>query len=66
MPTEPPLTLEKARAEGRMVEFIRQQGRRYPEGTDKAALRRLLGGLATPDKPQPEDDQTSPPDRDAG
>jgi hypothetical protein len=45
-----PLTLDKARAEGRLAEFIEQQHARYPKGADKAEFDKLIGKLAKPDK----------------
>lgn len=63
---EPPLTLEKAKAENRMDEFIAQQDARYPEGADRAAFVGLIGRATRPGTPPKAAGRTSRPDRDAG
>ncbi len=46
MATDPPLTLEQARSQGKLAEFARQQDARLPKGADPAAFDKLLGRAA--------------------
>ena len=65
MPTLP-LTLEQARAQGPMDEFVKQQQERYPAGSDPKAFDKLLGRSTKPGKQPKAAGRTSRPDRDAG
>lgn len=66
MANERPLSLDKARAQGRMAEFIRQEDARLPKGGDPKAFDTVLGRAIKPGKQPKAAGRTSRPDRDAG